>query len=264
MEEIQEYWHLERWRGSFGRYQSLNEYLSALFASHSSELVNPDLLYIVNSMKTFSGYYERDYHHVRGKYNPYECLGKGPKDNPYLNRSALKLANLDSIFSILHPSDGIFLWADICGGPGGFSEYILTRFGDDMKLIGYGMSMVHPQGSSCNWNLDYLHDPPRIAIIEDLQSKIDSDKLFFIHHGEDTTGNILHRPNIEAFEHFILSKSDDGVDFFCGDGGMEDGRDKEDQEMIHLPLILSQIIAMIGVLRTHGSFLLKTFSLFKV
>ena len=41
---------------------------------------------------------------------------------PFVNRSALKLVELDHAFSLLTPRTPgeVFTWVDVCGGPGGF------------------------------------------------------------------------------------------------------------------------------------------------
>lgn len=74
---------------------------------------------------------------ARSKSNPYEKIGK----EIFQNRAAMKMANLDSLFGLVredivsermsalpmfipHPLD---TYADICAGPGGFTEYICWR-----------------------------------------------------------------------------------------------------------------------------------------
>ncbi|CAH8500750.1 unnamed protein product [Heterobilharzia americana] len=59
--------------------------------------------------------------------NPYEMIKKGI----FMNRAAMKMANIDSIFggmftTAAHRKD-ILYFADVCAGPGGFSEYTLWR-----------------------------------------------------------------------------------------------------------------------------------------
>jgi hypothetical protein len=284
--ELGEYpspWRLER--GDLFNFPDILSQFTILFSQgfdlpnfeDSHDICDVNLLEAVKAAKILCGQHPRDYLEARGRLNPYECLGKGPKQNPFLNRSALKLANLDYLFGLLpshnspssSSSEEIFTWADICGGPGGFSEYILTAPLEDMKVIGFGMSLAFPTNpsSSCNWNLTHYHDPPNIAILTTNSLTTPdppSQRLFTILHGADSTGNILYAPNIDSFCEAIHAAlppmKEEGVRFFCGDGGMEEGRDKDDQETIHLPLILSQIIAMIGCLQFQGQFIIKTFT----
>lgn len=72
------------------------------------------------------------YSTIRGNCNPFESLGKGP----FLSRAGLKLANLDAALSyaltqpttnssdkqsVVGPNE-LFYFADVCAGPGGFTE----------------------------------------------------------------------------------------------------------------------------------------------
>jgi cap1 methyltransferase len=118
-----------------------------------------------SNKRTNSSY---EFRHARSTCNLYESLGAtsskqtGVKKrgrhvdqnassgvNQFVNRSALKLANIDAVlgFSLVHPSnyrqpnpdaddsksktrgrsDEYFAFVDFCGAPGGFSEYILFR-----------------------------------------------------------------------------------------------------------------------------------------
>lgn len=50
--------------------------------------------------------------------NPFERIGK----SIFMNRAATKLAALDATFSLTStPDNKPFYFADVCGGPGGFS-----------------------------------------------------------------------------------------------------------------------------------------------
>lgn len=57
---------------------------------------------------------------------------------------------------MLRPSD-ILYFADICAGPGGFSEYVLWRTKGDAK--GFGMTLKGP----CDFKLeDFFAGPPEM------------------------------------------------------------------------------------------------------
>ena len=83
-----------------------------------------------------SSFGRKIFEELRGKTNYYEGLGKGC----FLNRSAMKLVNLDYMFSLIEPSVRIdtseehfpsssphFSFVDLCGGPGGFIECIMLK-----------------------------------------------------------------------------------------------------------------------------------------
>jgi hypothetical protein len=58
---------------------------------------------------------------AREKANPWTCV----RDSIFMNRAALKLANLDFLFRLISNPGAPF--ADLCGGPGGFMEYLFWR-----------------------------------------------------------------------------------------------------------------------------------------
>lgn len=68
---------------------------------------------------------------ARSRFNPFETIGK----SIFINRSAVKMANMDALFEFMftRPIDEagrslvkdneLFCFADVCAGPGGFSQY---------------------------------------------------------------------------------------------------------------------------------------------
>ena len=141
----------------------------------------------------------KNFEELRGKTNYYEGLGKGC----FLNRSAMKLVNLDYIFSLIEPiaesdhsesssstaeykkyqeilpeNEGRlhFSFLDLCGGPGGFIECIILKCRHQgIAVTGFGMTLLigdlEPglRGimKSCNWNISHLQDPPYSVISSD-------------------------------------------------------------------------------------------------
>lgn len=80
---------------------------------------------------------DEDLRHARFRSNPYETIGSVI----FLNRAAVKMANIDAVFdfNFTNPKKQngedavdkkeILYFADVCAGPGGFSEYVLYRKG---------------------------------------------------------------------------------------------------------------------------------------
>lgn len=57
------------------------------------------------------------------------------------------------------------------GGPGGFTEYVLSKYAyvEGACITGFGMSLAIPAEAdrsytSLNWSLSHLHCPPVISI----------------------------------------------------------------------------------------------------
>lgn len=85
----------------------------------------------------FDSLEDEDLRHSRFRSNPYETIGSVI----FLNRAAVKMANIDAICDFMFTSPKsqngdnavekkqILYFADVCAGPGGFSEYVLFRKG---------------------------------------------------------------------------------------------------------------------------------------
>jgi len=99
--------------------------------------------------------------------NPYETIGK----SIFQNRAAVKMANMDHLYalttrshvllsfnmSLTHTTHNMFIsiqqggklyFADICAGPGGFTEYIMWRK-QEIGAQGYGFTLK----GDCDWQL---------------------------------------------------------------------------------------------------------------
>ncbi|KOB77085.1 S-adenosyl-L-methionine-dependent methyltransferase ftsjd2 [Operophtera brumata] len=109
---------------------------------NETSFVDSHILKGVLEAKTiFDSLDDKDLRHARFRSNPYETIGAVV----FLNRAAVKMANIDAVFDFQfsHPKrptgedavdkKDILYFADVCAGPGGFSEYILYRFGFTLK-----------------------------------------------------------------------------------------------------------------------------------
>ena len=193
-----------------------------------------------------------------------------------MNRSAMKLANMDQLvqFRLIKEKSNNqrnehlqpYYFADICGAPGGFTEYIFYRLGavlhSKQSAVGYGMSLqgnnVHGKGLpwklyDCDWMEDGVHFSYRIC------------------NGIDQTGDILNFQNIKYLGDQIASSLDGCqkrtgqqaiqrvVDLVVADGGFDAQRDNENQEEIASKLITSEIAAALAILKLGGSLVVKMF-----
>ena len=145
---------------------------------------------------------------ARARANAHEALGRGPRARPYLNRAALKLANLDALcgLSSLAPASEPLLFADLCGGPGGFSQYLLrkrrpsscpgpSRSSQDAQAAGgargWGMSLR--DGSACDWDISALQ--PYLRDTQDSPTAACVCSLELV-NGEDGSGDICRLSNV--------------------------------------------------------------------
>ena len=84
--------------------------------------------------------------------NPFERLGTGP----FVCRSALKLVEMDALCGLATATAAAeprpaasseFTFVDVCGGPGGFSEFLCT------KGRGWGITLKEA-ANDCDWKID--------------------------------------------------------------------------------------------------------------
>ncbi|XP_054833969.1 cap-specific mRNA (nucleoside-2'-O-)-methyltransferase 1 [Eublepharis macularius] len=193
---------------------------------------------------------------ARTRSNPYEMI----RGAFFLNRAAMKMANIDYVFDYMftNPKDSrgrplikehgaeLLYFADVCAGPGGFSEYVLWR--KKWHAKGFGMTLKGPN--------DFK--------LEDFYAA--SSELFEPYYGEggvEGDGDITRPENITAFQNFVLDNTDrKGVHFLMADGGFSVEGQENIQEILSKQLMLCQFLTGLSVIRTGGHFVCKTFDLF--
>ncbi|XP_063774937.1 cap-specific mRNA (nucleoside-2'-O-)-methyltransferase 1 [Pseudophryne corroboree] len=193
---------------------------------------------------------------ARSRSNPYEMI----RGVFFLNRAAMKMANIDHVFDYMftNPKDSqgkpllkdreseLLYFADVCAGPGGFSEYVLWR--KKWHAKGFGMTLKGPN--------DFK--------LEDFYSA--SSELFEPYYGEggvDGDGDVTRPENITAFRNFVLDNTDHkGVHFMMADGGFSVEGQENIQEILCKQLLLCQFLVGLSVVRIGGHFICKTFDLF--
>ncbi|XP_037002106.2 cap-specific mRNA (nucleoside-2'-O-)-methyltransferase 1 isoform X3 [Artibeus jamaicensis] len=222
-----------------------------------TEFCGEDLLHSVLQCKSvFDVLDGEEMRRARTRANPYEMI----RGVFFLNRAAMKMANMDFVFDRIftNPRDSygkplvkdreaeLLYFADVCAGPGGFSEYVLWR--KKWHAKGFGMTLKGPN--------DFK--------LEDFYSA--SSELFEPYYGEggvDGDGDITRPENITAFRNFVLDNTDrKGVHFLMADGGFSVEGQENLQEILSKQLLLCQFLMALSVVRTGGHFICKTFDLF--
>uniref|UniRef100_A0A8U7M0L3 Cap-specific mRNA (nucleoside-2'-O-)-methyltransferase 1 n=1 Tax=Corvus moneduloides TaxID=1196302 RepID=A0A8U7M0L3_CORMO len=228
-----------------------------LMIEDETEFCNEELLRSVLQCKSvFDELDGEEMRRARTRSNPYEMI----RGAFFLNRAAMKMANMDHVFDYMftNPKDyqgvplikeydaELLYFADVCAGPGGFSEYVLWRRKWHAK--GFGMTLKGPN--------DFK--------LEDFYSA--SSELFEPYYGEggiDGDGDITRSENITAFQNFVLDNTDHkGVHFLMADGGFSVEGQENLQEILSKQLMLCQFLTALSVVRTGGHFVCKTFDLF--
>lgn len=196
---------------------------------------------------------------LRGAVNPYEELGKGP----FMNRAALKLANIDAIYKFTGQLNGmndpivrdtLFRYAAIADGPGGFVQYLQFR-------------VPGSRGSGITWK----SDTPEF----DWDTRNIRMDTFFPFEGTTpgNPGDIFAQ--WEQYTKYVMDTTIVGVDLCTGDAGIEMEGNEQLQESANFRLLLVQsLIALLVVKKKEraenafdpahpedgGSFILKVYN----
>lgn len=209
---------------------------------------------ILSSKSVFDQLESEEMRRARTRSNPYETI----RGAFFLNRAAMKMANMDAIFDFMftNPRDShgrpmvggneLLYFADVCAGPGGFSEYVLWRRKGECK--GFGLTL---RGQNDFKLEDFFAGP---------------SEMFEPHYGVggvEGDGDIFRPENQEAFFNFVLHSTDGkGLHFVMADGGFSVEGQENIQEILSKQLYLCQFLVAVSVLRVGGHFVCKLFDLF--
>ncbi|XP_026734620.1 cap-specific mRNA (nucleoside-2'-O-)-methyltransferase 1 isoform X2 [Trichoplusia ni] len=217
-----------------------------------TEFVDPEILKGVLDSKTiFDSLDDEDLRHARFRSNPYETIGSVV----FLNRAAVKMANIDAVFdfNFTNPKKQngedavdvkeILYFADVCAGPGGFSEYVLFRKGWRAKGFGFTLKGLNDFKLS-----DFYAGSP---------------ETFHAYYGVKDDGNIFDPANLSSLKEHVLRQTEDkGVHFLMADGGFSVQGQENIQEILSKQLYLCQCLAALMLVRTGGHFVVKLFDVF--
>ncbi|XP_052271632.1 cap-specific mRNA (nucleoside-2'-O-)-methyltransferase 1-like [Dreissena polymorpha] len=209
---------------------------------------------VLASKSIFDSLEPEEMRKARTRSNPYETI----RGAFFLNRAAMKMANMDAVLNFMftkpkHPDgkpmlghNDLLYFADVCAGPGGFSEYVLWRSKAEAK--GFGMTLK----GECDFKLeDFFAGPP---------------EMFEPHYGvggANGNGDIFNADNQKAFIDFVLENTSGlGVHFVMADGGFSVEGQENIQEILSKQLYLCQFLVAISIIRTGGHFVCKLFDLF--
>uniref|UniRef100_A0A0K0FKL0 Cap-specific mRNA (nucleoside-2'-O-)-methyltransferase 1 n=1 Tax=Strongyloides venezuelensis TaxID=75913 RepID=A0A0K0FKL0_STRVS len=217
---------------------------------------------------------DREINFARLRANPYETV----KGAFFQNRAAMKMANLDKIYDWLlsgekikedrlnkNPLDlkidelhrknydreqPLFYFADVCAGPGGFTEYLLWRK-SFYNAKGFGFTLI----GDCDFNLNKFTAA--------------SPMYFHPYYGVHRDGDVMNPENLISLQKFVGEGTDGNFcDLVMCDGGFNVSGKENIQEILSKRLYLCQFIAGLSLGRQSngdkvgGNFVCKLFDLF--
>ncbi|UJR28824.1 hypothetical protein I4U23_010048 [Adineta vaga] len=210
---------------------------------------------MLNGKTVFDELPQKEMEESRARSNVYETIGQ----SIFLNRAAVKMANIDSVFDRIFSdprtpdnqqslvySDEPLYFADICAGPGGFSEYILWK--KQWRARGFGFTLK----GDCDFKLGkFLAGTP------------ETFDTYYGVHDLNGDGDIFKSENIDALQNYVNKCTmHRGVHIVMADGGFSVEGQENIQEILSKQLYLCQFLTALTILRPGGHFVCKLFDVF--
>lgn len=185
-------------------------------------------MHLFGQKSRLDSYERKKFEEAREKSNPYESIGKAI----FQNRAALKMANMDAIFSLTKVAAGQTLrFADVCAGPGGFTEYIFWKRKN--QATGIGFTLAGPD----DWKLNRFN-------AEALEYC--NEGTFHKFYGSKGTGDVTRDEHQQEFAELVKQRAvdgKDGLDLLVADGGASVEGSENLQEVKMKQLVLCQFLA---------------------
>ncbi|XP_011862622.1 PREDICTED: cap-specific mRNA (nucleoside-2'-O-)-methyltransferase 1 [Vollenhovia emeryi] len=207
---------------------------------------DPDILIQILACKTvFDKLDKVELRKARTRSNPYETI----RTVNFLNRAAVKMANIDKACDLMFTEpkhfdpNELLYFADVCAGPGGFSEYVLSK--KKWHAKGFGFTLKNEN----DFTLDEFFAGPC--------------ETFHPFYGSKDNGDVFDAQNQEEFRALVLKHTNGkGVHFMMSDGGFSVEGQENIQEILSKQLYLCQCLVALMIVRPGGHFVTKLFDLF--
>lgn len=217
-----------------GKHPDAYQYNDTTAASSPRDIFNNELKISRDKLKDhLSTIDSADIH----RFNPFEKIGRGP----FKTRAALKLANLDAIHSLVHPTNDPkerFTVCDIAGAPGAWTNYISSKCKNFYQV--YGISLETD-------NKALVWDPDMVG----------TDGSFKAY--TENKGDVI--ASVESFPIWVKKQERNGVDLCMADGGVDVEGEYALQEQKNIPVIYHECLLALLCLRTGGDFVCKVYDI---
>ncbi|KAL0117568.1 hypothetical protein PUN28_010402 [Cardiocondyla obscurior] len=207
---------------------------------------NPNILEQILKFKTiFDNLDKVEMRKARNRSNPFETI----RNANFLNRAAVKMANIDTACNHMFTKpknfnpDELLYFADVCAGPGGFSEYVLSK--KNWHAKGFGFTLKNENDFTLD---EFLAGPC---------------ETFHTFYGSKDNGDVFDPQNQEEFRSLVMKHTENkGVHFMMSDGGFSVDGQENIQEILSKQLYLCQCLVALMIVRPGGHFVTKLFDLF--
>lgn len=214
--------------------------------------INKNLSEYLNKIKEQIGEEDYNWNKYKKFTNPYEYIhthvpnfkSSIAKKRP-ISRAYFKLIEIINQFNLFEKFENKSISTfHLAEGPGGFLQatYDLRNNINDTY---YGMTLISDNDENVpNWNKGKFFLRNKSQII--------------IENGSTNTGNLINSENLD----YCHKKYSQTCMFITGDGGIDYTQNYNNQELVSLKLILSEVAFAIACQKKGGHFVLKVFDLF--
>lgn len=172
----------------------------------------------------------------------------GKEGEKHENRAGEKLGELSQAMGLLEgvPARASFL--DLCGGPGAWSQFLLSK--PELAMHGFGLTLRSGAGDADSWKAEEK---------DDWYSNLLEHPNWTALWGADGTGDLLKVRNLN---HTVSALQQHGGVFFClADGGFSDRAIPPNLlELYFYRLLLAELLTAVSILQPGGRFVCKLYT----
>jgi 23S rRNA U2552 (ribose-2'-O)-methylase RlmE/FtsJ len=195
-------------------------------------------------------YRNRKWDRFKKHCNEYELIFTSTPDYPSISQLSPISRSFFKLWETMRDFRDLFYFpptamraAFICEGPGGFVEAFckMREKVNDDEL--FGMTLLSSNKNVPDWKLG--------------KNELKGKHITLL-AGEDGTGDVYNRSNVDAF---VAAVGPASIDFITADGGFDFSGNFSQQEQLSLKLIASEVYAACRSQRVGGTFFLKVYDL---
>eukprot|EP00930_Biecheleria_cincta_P099226 TRINITY_DN90864_c0_g1_i1.p1 TRINITY_DN90864_c0_g1~~TRINITY_DN90864_c0_g1_i1.p1 ORF type:complete len:599 (+),score=113.53 TRINITY_DN90864_c0_g1_i1:66-1862(+) len=172
----------------------------------------------------------------------------GKEGEKHENRAGAKLEELSQATGLLEGVPARASFVDLCGGPGAWSHFLLSK--PEFAMRGFGVTLRSGAGDADSWKAEEKDD-----WYPNLLDHPNWTALW----GVDGTGDLLKVRNLN---HTVSALQQHGGVFFClADGGFSDRAIPPNLlELYFYRLLLAELLTAVSVLQPGGRFVCKLYT----
>lgn len=239
----------------------------------SALLYDEELLEINRRKRARLAFFEKErFERARRGTDPFDAIVQHHVPKHALNRSALKLWEMDELLfdgKMTRPDEPL-LYVDLCGGPGGFMQYVFGRRARTRqeRCVGIGVTRgsCMPYSEARVWE-QALANGLQLSTRKDRQFRWMDEHCalcFVMDRNGSPLGDVLHAITRDTLRKRLLYAKRNvlpgaKVHLVLADGGIDVSGREEEQELLSQRLLLAQALLALDSLDQGGDFVLKLF-----